>query len=360
MTPFSQHSPNVSVSPHLDLFSQPLPWAQPFADGTCGPNLEYDNAFLELQKAAAGKPESQFEPATPPDWNAVESGAEALLAKSLDLRLLLLWAESQINLRGFQSLPKGLLGLVSLIQNAWPVLNPPLDEGDPYARLNVIESLGHGGSFFQSLRNALLFKDARVGELRAKDFEILFGNVAGAVPSVSREQVEQYLKASTEQAARLREVVEQSQFLLNRLEEALHALVGAEQAPQLTEIKSLLRCLQASLPEPPLEQTVSLSPPSGLGDLPAVALQATAVSVGFDPKAVHVGSRAQALAAIDAVCAYLEHAEPSNPAQLMLKRARRLIDKNFMQLLKDLAPDALSGVAKIMGVKPDSFEPDDR
>ena len=65
-----------------------------------------------------------------------------------------------------------------------------------------------------------------------------------------------------------------------------------------------------------------------------------------------ISSRSQALHAMDAVCAYLEFAEPTNPAQLLLKRARRLIDKNFLELMKELAPDALNDVAKIMGVNP--------
>lgn len=88
------------------------------------------------------------------------------------------------------------------------------------------------------------------------------------------------------------------------------------------------------------------------------------VSPGADSQqltnALHgIQSREQALAAIDQVCIYLERAEPTNPAQLLLKRARRLIDKNFMQLMKDLAPEALAEVAKIMGVNPDSLEQED-
>jgi len=60
------------------------------------------------------------------------------------------------------------------------------------------------------------------------------------------------------------------------------------------------------------------------------------------------------------VCAYLERSEPTNPAQLLLRRAEKLIDKSFLQLVRDLAPDALSEVARIMGVDPDSIESIDR
>jgi type VI secretion system protein ImpA len=56
------------------------------------------------------------------------------------------------------------------------------------------------------------------------------------------------------------------------------------------------------------------------------------------------------------ICAYLERSEPTNPAQLLLRRAERLIDKSFLQLVRDLAPDAVGEVARIMGVDPDSIQ----
>ena len=65
-----------------------------------------------------------------------------------------------------------------------------------------------------------------------------------------------------------------------------------------------------------------------------------------------VDSRAEAIRAIELVCTYLERSEPSNPAQLLLRRAIRMIDKNFLELVRDLAPDAIPEIARIMGVDP--------
>ena len=69
-----------------------------------------------------------------------------------------------------------------------------------------------------------------------------------------------------------------------------------------------------------------------------------------------VESRADAIKAIQLICAYLERSEPTNPAQLLLRRAESLIDKSFLQLVRDLAPDAVGEVARIMGVDPDSIQ----
>ncbi len=68
-----------------------------------------------------------------------------------------------------------------------------------------------------------------------------------------------------------------------------------------------------------------------------------------------IESRQDAVKAINLICAYLDRHEPTNPAQLLLRRAERLIDKSFMQLVQDLAPDAMSEVARIMGVDPNDF-----
>lgn len=331
----------------------------PFEEGHCGPNLEYDNAFLELQQAATGKPESQFEPALPPDWNVVESASVALLQRSRDLRLVVLWAESQLHLRGFGSLPLSLNVLAGFLESAWLTVNPPLDDGDPYPRINVIDSLGFGGSFYQSLRHCVVVRNSRLGDVRLKDFEALSGNSSTAEPTVSRDQLEQYFRMPEGNAAQLRGIAQRSQLALKRIIDAVAIHVEPQSLPQLPEFKSLLSQLLALLPEPDMEQTAVPVPPSESMIAGHTGVSGAASASGAVNASVGIQSRSQALIAIDQVCAYLEHAEPTNPAQLLLKRARRLIDKNFMQLMKELAPEAVSEVAKIMGINPDSLEQED-
>jgi type VI secretion system protein ImpA len=69
-----------------------------------------------------------------------------------------------------------------------------------------------------------------------------------------------------------------------------------------------------------------------------------------------VNSRADAVRAIDMVCQYLERAEPSNPAPLYLRRAQQLINHNFLQLMKELAPNVMSDMAQMFGIDPDTVE----
>jgi type VI secretion system protein ImpA len=63
-----------------------------------------------------------------------------------------------------------------------------------------------------------------------------------------------------------------------------------------------------------------------------------------------INTRADALAAIDRICDWYEHNEPSHPAPLLLRRAQRLMQMNFLDIVRDLAPDALHQVRGIAGV----------
>ena len=53
---------------------------------------------------------------------------------------------------------------------------------------------------------------------------------------------------------------------------------------------------------------------------------------------------------IDKICAYYERHEPSSPVPLLLMRARRLVDKSFMEILQDLAPEGMGQARQVGGI----------
>ena len=57
----------------------------------CGPNLEHDLSFFELEAAARGKPEQRIgdavKPAEDPKWSKVVELAQGLLLRTKDLRI---------------------------------------------------------------------------------------------------------------------------------------------------------------------------------------------------------------------------------------------------------------------------------
>jgi len=63
-----------------------------------------------------------------------------------------------------------------------------------------------------------------------------------------------------------------------------------------------------------------------------------------------VGSREEALHLMELACAYYEQHEPSSPLPLLIRRAQRLADKNFLDILRDLAPDGVHQAQMIAGM----------
>ena len=78
---------------------------------------------------------------------------------------------------------------------------------------------------------------------------------------------------------------------------------------------------------------------------------ATATAVVAAPG--EITSRDDAIQALARVCAWIERHEPSHPAPLLIKRAQRLMTKNFFEIIRDLAPDGLDSVEKIAGLSYD-------
>ena len=62
-----------------------------------------------------------------------------------------------------------------------------------------------------------------------------------------------------------------------------------------------------------------------------------------------VESREDVLRVLDQVCTYYELFEPASPVPFLLKRAMRLVEMNFMEIIEDLAPDSMGHIEMITG-----------
>src|SRR4029077_4826614 len=62
------------------------------------------------------------------------------------------------------------------------------------------------------------------------------------------------------------------------------------------------------------------------------------------PSVIAVGgirSRQDAIRALDAAAEFFRRNEPSSPIPLFLERAKRLVSKSFLEVLADVAPEAV-------------------
>jgi len=61
--------------------------------------------------------------------------------------------------------------------------------------------------------------------------------------------------------------------------------------------------------------------------------------------------------ALDRICDYYRQFEPSSPVPYILKRAQRLAKMNFMEIVSELTPDAITAVKVVTGTEPGETPP---
>lgn len=335
-----------------DAQAQAARWLQALPDeaAPCGPDLEYDNDFLALSQGAAGKPETQFAAAEPPNWMQVRSSAEELLDRSRDLRIAVYWLRANLALLGWPALPVGLRLLSGMLHSLSEHLHPlpDPDDGDPYARVNALSVLREPGGLIGDLRAARVVQDRTVGEIPGRAFELVAGlsTPVGSEEVMPKEQLARMLAAAVERSPSLSQAIGDAVLAVDELTAAAQSVLGYSNAPDLDPLRAFCAAVAALLPQSVGEQGEVAE--ADAGDAPGVpAVRGRGLSGG-------VTTRDEALRAIDMVCEFLERTEPSNPAPLFLRRARQLVNHNFLQLMKELAPDQLSGVARMVGIDPDT------
>ena len=339
-----------------DLQASAAAWLRPMpdADVPCGPDLEYDNDFLALMQAVAGKPESQFGAAEPPEWRKALDIAAGLLGRSRDLRVAVEWGRSALNLYGYAALLPALTLLNGLMELQWDHVHPMPDDGDAYGRVNALGLLREPAGLLGALRDSRVVNDRAIGLLLMRDIESALGlaPVAPGRSDVSREQASKMLSAAAEKSPELRESLKAGAVLVKQAMSLVSNRLGSE-APDLRPLNALVSGAVSLLPPEAMDAAEQEEGEGGVAGVAGVAGGGAGRSRGLSGA---VSSREEALRAIDLVVDYLERAEPTNPAPLFLRRARQLVGHNFLQLMKVLAPDALAEVARVVGVDPDTVE----
>lgn len=62
-----------------------------------------------------------------------------------------------------------------------------------------------------------------------------------------------------------------------------------------------------------------------------------------------ITSRQDVIRILDQLCGYYDRNEPASPVPLFLRRAKRLVDKNFFEIMEDVAPESMAQINKLIG-----------
>lgn len=326
-------------------------WLSPLGESApCGPDLEYDPAFLALEEAARGKPEQQFGetliPAQEPDWRVVDEQARALLARTRDLRVLMPWLRARTRLHGLLGFAATLPLAHGWLDRHWDHVHPLLDaedHNDPTMRLNALAPLTDPTTVIADLRAAPLLGRARAG-LRVRDVELAAGKQQpeGGETVPSADGVLQALRAAEAEQAGLLQAVRDSHAALVGLDDLIAQRAGTA-GPDLRPLRQVTQVLAEFATQAAKgAEAVATSGATAEADMPATAAPAGAMGP--------LRSREDAIRMLEKACEWIERNEPSNPAPLLIRRAQRLMTKNFMEIIRDLVPDGIEQVTRIAGV----------
>src|SRR5690606_4344812 len=105
-------------------------------ESPAGCNLEYDDTFARMERAAQGRPEQKMGEAIlasePPDWQLVLQLGLDIFKRSKDLRVAIYLTRALVHLDGFNGLKDGLTLVARLLDTWWDTLHPQLDPADGF------------------------------------------------------------------------------------------------------------------------------------------------------------------------------------------------------------------------------------
>ncbi|CAN7588306.1 type VI secretion system protein TssA [Trinickia sp. LjRoot230] len=323
----------------------------------CGPNLEYQADYLLLMQSAKRKPEQQYGdvviPAQEPDWPAVERLALGLCERTKDLRVVAHLVRSWIELHGIAGYADGLRLLAGLIDSWWDDLHPRLDsdgEYDPAPRMNALAEVAGAHECARAVRYQPMLENG----LSVREAERVLNGCDGeqAEYSGGLDRLKADLQRARDESEPLFLAALATLDALDAIRECVTARLGVEWIPDASEFEKTLRHIArevltrsaAQEAEASRATTAHASPPGdsdrGVGG---------GALVGITWREVELASRDDVRMALEKVCRYFEHYEPSHPAPILLRRAHRLLSLDFLEIIRDLAPESLPQIELLSG-----------
>jgi type VI secretion system protein ImpA len=338
-------------------------------EAPAGENLELDVEFGALERAAQGRPETQYgdtiNPATPPDWGETEAIALRLLERTRDLRVMTHLAVARLHLTGLAGYAEMLAQIRYQLENRWQQVHPqldPEDNNDTTLRSNALFRLQDPANVLRALRDLPLATSQKTGPISWRDVAVFNGQLE---PEAGRDKPTEafirggFQETDQERLKTLRDATDQAVREAAAISAVFEMQAGAGTGPDFTglakllgEIRNILQRFEVvavELPPEAAEELPEPEPPTAtVGASPAVR---PATSRGpIDVRSITaVSTRDNALYCLQLASAYFRSHEPSSPIPMLIDRAQRLATMEFLDIVRDLAPDGLAQARIVAG-----------
>jgi type VI secretion system protein ImpA len=329
-----------------------------------GENLEYDAAFLALERAASPKAEraigDNVKAAEEPDWEKVADLAEVLLGRSKDLRAAVHLATAWMRTSGVPGWAAGLGLIRGLLENFWDGVHPQLDaedDNDPTARVNAIAPISDFQGVLGYFRTTPFVQSPRLGRFSLRDLRVANGTLKIAAPEGDAAELPTMnaieaccMDCQEEQLLETVAAINQALDHVRAIDGIFNEHIGTA-GPVLEallgDVRELKKFLEPQLARRMPEAAVATE------DASADAGGTAASSGGAAAMGGRIENPQDVMRRLDELCDYYARREPSSPVPLLLRRAQRLVGMNFLDLLKDLAPGGIGELQVVSGVNGD-------
>jgi type VI secretion system protein ImpA len=330
-------------------------------DNPAGAPLPYDVRlkFEELRKEVNPDDYDADDPRRPaqyqkPDWaGIVQLATKTIVEKSKDLLAAARLVEALVMEKGFPGLRDGLELLNRLTSECWDRIYPILEDGEtPEAREGPFKWLNQatfGAKFPVALRLAPLLtvdgKSYNLTDWQSQDRRGAFESAIDAAPAQACQDVVDDLKSARQK--------------LQALSDSLHEKMG-EFAPDLVSSENTEN-LGAAVNDCIKIANLVLQRKTGAGSATNEGQPMSSPNPGESSTSVarSLASRADAYRMLNDAAEMLQRIEPHSPVPLLVKRAVKLGDLKFPDLMRALIREnaTLDELDRLMGISPPPTPP---
>ena len=335
-------------------------------DSPSGENLEYDPLFTEMELAGQPGEETQIgdtvTEAEDPDYRELAKTSLAVLEKSHDLRAAIFLADAILHTEGLAGFAEATTYIRGCLEQFWDTCHPELDEdddNDPTMRINAIQGLsgqpdGLGGPspVYRSVRRAPLTDSRSFGRLSLRMIEIAEGMMVApagmeSIPDTATVSAA-FQDTDEAQLTALLEAVKTSEENVRAISAVFDEQTPG-QGPELDGLIKLLMQVKRRLAdyaggEVKADDDDASAEPAEAGGGPAA---------GGGRAVGGINSPSDVSNALDRIVEYYRRSEPSSPIPIIIERAKRLVNADFLTIMQDMAPQGVDNVHLIGGIDDD-------
>ncbi len=331
---------------HFAFAVAPVSEAQP-----CGPDLEGDAGFETFMTVAEGKLPASFFEFRKNDFDLAAEllPVTGLLKQSRDLRLLVVAAKFAALAGNLIIFCDAILAMTELLQNRWEQVHPAGSETAIRHREAHLSSLDDAPTVIVPLQYAVLVTDRRHGAVSYRSQLVAGKTIAARKGEAVLDEAlvrDALLKAEDFDGlkATLQALVK-AEAALKQIRSLFIEHAGHETTPAFEKLLPLLAAIATFLTGVLKERDPALVP-SAAPEVAEAGSETADAGSEAPSAAIAITSTGEATAALTAIAAYFNQNEPSNPAAMLVRQARHLVGKSFIEAMVILNP-ALAEKASI-------------